>query len=145
MEAREIIHCQGHTLIRACHPTTFEVTRESHLSTAGDCIIGVAADKGAADLSASFKEVLRTPGAVLLTHLRCGPLSQVVHASGSPSLALDHPRDLVWRRSSFTCARTVAIGADTVAATIRRDLVAALQQGGDLTVELVAISPGIPY
>ncbi len=145
MEAREIIHCKGHALIRARHPTTFEVTREAHLSTTGDCIIGVEADKGATDLSTSFREVLRSPGAVLVTHLRCGSLSQVVRASGNPSLTLDHPGDLVWRRSSFTCARTVAIGADTVAATLRRDLVTALQQGADLTVELVAVSPGTPH
>ena len=50
MEAQEIIRCRGHPLVLGTHPTTFEVTREDHLTENGNCIIGIAADKGCAGL-----------------------------------------------------------------------------------------------
>ena len=52
------------------HLTTFEVTRGEHLTENGNCIIGVAADKGCAGLSAVFKEVLAHDDAVLVTAAR---------------------------------------------------------------------------
>ena len=58
MEVTEMIRCQGHAYVVSRHPTTFEITKEEHLTMKGDCIIGVAADKGAADLSPAFRAAL---------------------------------------------------------------------------------------
>ena len=52
--------CRGHPLVLGTHPTTFEVTCEKHLTENGNCIIGVAADKGCAGLSADFNRCLPT-------------------------------------------------------------------------------------
>ena len=49
MAVRELIRCRGHPLVSSRHPTTFEVTKDEHLTAAGDCIIGIGADRGAAD------------------------------------------------------------------------------------------------
>lgn len=141
MEAREIIRCKGHPNIKARHPTTFEVTKEEHLTVAGDCIIGIGADKGAADLSAEFKRVLADERSVLTTTLTAHALSMKVESRGSGAMALDHPTDLVWRKSGFVCGRTVGIFSDYVARTIPRSLVDALQTGAELKVELVAVIP----
>jgi len=143
MEAEERIRCRGHPLVRATHPTTFEVTAEGHLTRKGDCIIGIHADRGAAGLSPGFRKVLAQDGAVLVTRLTAGGFSAEVHGRGSSGITLAHPTDLVWRRSNFVCPRTVAIHCDRVAATLPRDLVRALREGAELAVEMVAVVKGL--
>lgn len=137
MSVRELIRCRGHPLVLSRHPTTFEITKEEHLSRSGDCIIGVGADRGAADLSGPFRRALAREGAVLVTTLRCGPIAVEVHARGAPGLLLDHPTDLVWRRSDFICGRTIGIRSDHVARTLPRPLIDRLRSGEPLEVELV--------
>ena len=139
MKAEERITCRGHPLVRATHLTTFEVTTEGHLTRQGDCIIGVRADRGAGGLSPEFRRVLADDAARLLTRLTAGGFSVEVRGRGSSRMTLGHPTDLVWRRSSFVCPRTVAIHCDQVAATLPRDLIQVLREGGDLEVEMVAV------
>ncbi len=139
METRERITCRGHPLVRGTHPTTFEVTTEGHLTCQGDCIIGVRADRGAGGLSSDFRKVLADDGAVLVTRLTSGGSSVEVHGRGSSRMTLTHPTDLVWRRSSFVCDRTVAILCDQVAATLPREFIQALKEGAELEVEMVAV------
>lgn len=141
MEAREVVRCQGHPNIRARHPTTFEVTAGEHMTVAGDCIIAVRADKGAADLSAEFKRVLADERALLTTTLTVQGFSLRVTSRGDGAMTLDHPTDLVWRKSGFVCGRTVGIYSDYVARSIPRGLISALQMGADLRVDLVAVIP----
>ncbi|HJJ29294.1 MAG TPA: DUF371 domain-containing protein [Methanocorpusculum sp.] len=132
----ETIHCKGHPNVLAHHKSTFEITKEPDLSLKGDCIIGVAADKGASDLSPEFKAALQQEGAVLETKLICGPLEYTVVSSGGAGLSLTHASDLVWRKSEFTCSRTIGTGSDAAAKDLPRDLVARLQKGEELTVIL---------
>jgi uncharacterized protein len=139
MVVRELIRCRGHPLVSARHPTTFELTAESHLTSAGDCIIGIGADKGAADLADEFREALQREAAVLVTTLRCGDLEVVVRSEGHPGLVLDHPTDLVWRRSGHVCGRTIGIRSDRVARTLPRAFVERLRTGADLEAELVVL------
>ena len=82
MEAQEIIHCRGHPLVLGTHPTTFEVTREDHLTKNGNCIIGIAADKGCNGLSPAFKHVLSHDDAVLITRLSCDGVTVEVKSRG---------------------------------------------------------------
>lgn len=141
MEARETIRCRGHPLVRGTHPTTFEVTKETHLTLAGDCILGIAADKGARDLSPEFRQALSRDGAQLATRIRCGDSSVEIHGQGSAAMTLDHPTDLVWRRSGFVCGRTIAILSDRVAATLPRELIAALAEGREMIIEMEVTNP----
>jgi|SRR5208283_277123 len=142
MEAQEIIRCRGHPLVLGTHPTTFEVTCEKHLSENGNCIIGVAADKGCAGLAADFKKVLAHDDAVLVTRLLAGNVPVEVRSRGSAHLTLDHPADMVWRRSTFTCGRTIGICTDRMAATLPRELITALRNGEEMTVILTVTRPG---
>lgn len=142
MEAQEIIRCRGHPHVLGTHPTTFEVTREEHLTKNGNCIIGVAADKGCRDLSEHFREILSHDDAALLTHLACGGTVVEIRSRGSSALTLDHPTDLVWRRSAFVCGRTIGILSDTVAKTLPRDLVHCLERGDEMVVTLTVMRPG---
>ncbi|MEN6517411.1 MAG: DUF371 domain-containing protein [Methanospirillum sp.] len=139
MAVREFIRCRGHRLVSSRHPTTFELTKEEHLTAAGDCIIGVGADRGAADLSDEFRAALRQEGAELVTTLRCGDLEIVVRSEGHPGLLLDHPTDLVWRRSEHVCGRTIGIRSNYVARTLPRNFIERLRAGEVLEAELVVL------
>ena len=142
MEATEIIRCRGHPLISARHPTTFEITTENHLTSGGDCILGIGADKGARDLAAEFRYILCHDDAVLTTTLECGGAAVAVHSRGCAVLTLDHPSDLVWRRSRFACGRTIGILSDSVAADLPDDLVRRLRAGAEMVVTLTVRRPG---
>jgi uncharacterized protein len=140
-EAQEVIRCKGHPLVVGTHPTTFEVTKEDHLTENGNCIIGISADKGCAGLSTEFKTVLMHDDAILVTRITCGEESAVVKSRGSSSFTLIHPTDLVWRRSTFVCGRTIGILSDHVALTLPRNLINNLGIGKEMTVTLTATRP----
>lgn len=141
MEITETIHCRGHENVRSLHKSTFEITRETELSPKGDCIIAVAADKGAADLSPAFRQALATPGVVLTTTLSAGGVVAVVRSAGDACITLTHATDLVWRRSTFVCSRTISVGSDHTAAQLPRELIEQLQKGAMMTVTLRAELP----
>ena len=142
MEEQEYIHCRGHPLVIGTHPTTFEVTRENHLTANGNCIIGIAADKGCAGLSSAFRKVLAHNDAVLTTRLECGGSSVAIVSRGSARMTLDHRTDMVWRRSMFVCGRTIGIMSDRVAKNLPRDLIDNLAEGKAMQVTLTVTRHG---
>jgi uncharacterized protein len=142
MEAQEIVYCRGHPLVLGSHLSTFEVTQEDHLTKNGNCIIGIASDKGCRELSSAFKRVIVHDDAILFTRLSCGGVTVEVKSRGSSLLTLNHPTDIVWRRSSFVCNRTIGIMSDHVAATLPRSLISNLIEGKEMIAYLTAIRPG---
>lgn len=136
MEAVEVIHCRGHENVLGLHKSTFEITKESELSPQGDCIIGVSADKGAADLSPEFRELMAKDGARLTAVFSAGGVEVTVTSDGGSGISLTHPTDLVWRRSSFVCPRTIGIYSDATAALLPRELIEVLKTGAEMTVTL---------
>lgn len=140
-EARAIIHCRGHPHVRAAHPSTLEITCEHEMTPNGDCIIAVGADCSARDLPEEFRILLCRDDASLHTVFSCGGMSVEVRGQGSSSMTLDHPADMVWRRSCYVCGRTVAIGSDTTARMMPREFVEALRQGGEVVATLTVRVP----
>lgn len=122
----EVITAKGHPRITARHPTTLMVTKDEEVGPKGDCVVGVAANKGAAGLSGELKLALRSGAAVNIT-IEAGGERDGIHACGHPSLSFIHPKDLVIRKSRFACGRTLALGADKAAADLSRALVAKLR------------------
>lgn len=141
MEITETIHCRGHKNVRALHKSTFEITKETDLSPNGDCIIAVGADRGAADLSPAFRDALSRDGTILTTTLSCGGVTATVRSEGCAGITLTHETDLVWRRSTFLCPRTVAIYSDHTARQLPRELIEKLQNEGEMTVTFRAELP----
>lgn len=133
---KEIIVCRGHENVLSTHRTTIEITKEAELTLAGDCIVGVGADKGMLDLSEEFKERLKSECEVEIV-FECGGVKDVVHARGSPKLVLDHPSDMVIRKSDYICGRTLAVGADKASIDLKRELVEKLKTGAELKVTLL--------
>ncbi len=115
---------------------------EDHLTANGNCIIGIAADKGCADLSPEFKAMLAHDDAVLITRLTCDGITPEIRSCGSSQMMLNHPTDMVWRKSSFVCGRTIGILSDTTALVLPRDLVRNLVCGKEMVVTLTVTRPG---
>ncbi len=102
-------------------------TKDRHLTKTGDCIIAVAADKAAADLSAEFKEKLKNPNAKLTILIEAGALKEQINAAGSSKLILSHPTDIVVRKSDYVCNRTLAIKAGRSSKDLPRALIEKLK------------------
>jgi hypothetical protein len=132
----EKIIARGHVNVRSNHGTTFEVTKETHLTPRGDCIVAVCADRALPDFSTGFKEALRKPDSVLHITVRCGGLEEKIVAHGRSDLILTHPTDLVVRKSNFICSRTLGVCADKAAADFDRKLVEKLREDLPVEVEL---------
>ena len=127
MEITEIILAYGHKNIQATHKSTLEITKENQLSKKGNCIIAVSTDKALADLSSEFKENLVKESAKTIMLIEAGEVVEVVNAFGSPRLILTQSTDMVVRKSSYICSRTLAIKADKAACDLSRKLVKKLR------------------
>ena len=125
-EVVETIVARGHPRIKARHPTTLMITKDEEVGPRGDCIVAVAADKGARDLSEALKRAIRA-GRKLRITLEVRGIKEVVHGLGHPALTLTHPTDLVIRKSGFICGRTFTIYADKAADDLSRGFAKRLQ------------------
>ena len=134
-----VFSARGHENIETTHKTTFEITKEATLTKQGDCIVAVRASKGAVDLPSEFKEAARKEGARITVTIEAGELKETVKAKGSPQLTFTHPTDLVVRKSSYVCGRTLAIGADKAANDFSKELVEKMKDPNQIvTVTLAA-------
>ena len=135
----ELITARGHPMIKAAHPTTLMITKDREVGPRGDCIVAVAADKAVADLNHGFERSIRAGRLVKIT-FKVGDALFVVSGSGHRDLTLDHRTDIVIRKSTFKCGRTLAIKASKAAADMPRDLVSRLR--GPATKVLISIEVG---
>jgi hypothetical protein len=118
-----VFSANGHENIVATHRTTFEITKEAAITKRGNCLIAVEAARAAVDLPLEFKQAARREGARITVTIKANELKEVVKAKGSPQLTFTHPTDLVVRKSSFVCGRTLAIRADKASSDFSRKLV----------------------
>ncbi len=127
MKVKESITAHGHENVVSTNKTTFEITREEHLTKRGNCIIAVGASKATADLNPKFKQAAQNENALVTITLEVGGEVETIGARGNPRLSLTHPTDLVVRKSDYACGRTLAVRADKAAKDLPRRLVAKLQ------------------
>jgi len=126
-QTKENIVAFGHENVQATHPSTLMFTKEKHLSNTGDCIVAIAADKALVDLNQTFKDSLRKPNAKLTIIIEADGLTGQIKAFGSPILMLNHPTDVVVRKSDYISDRTLAIQADKSSNDLDRDLIEKLK------------------
>lgn len=123
MRVIEELEAWGHPNITGENPKTFEITKDRNLTRRGDCIIAVKASRGAADLSRDFKDLARRDDAKITVIIESDDLMEEAVGWGNPNLTFTHPKDLVARRSRFTCSRTLMIGSDKAAGDFSRGLI----------------------
>jgi uncharacterized protein len=117
----------GHKNVRAFHPRTIEITTESDLTVSGDCIIGVNAECGCADLPKEIKDKLKDSRSRVKITIQVNDNSFIISGSGHDDLVLENPHDIVIRKSSFLCPRTLAINCDKACDEIPRKIIKQLQ------------------
>jgi uncharacterized protein len=127
---KERVSFRGHPMVLALHPTTIEITTETHLTRKGDCIVGVGARAGCAGLTEETKAALMRDGARVVLRFVVGGESFLVTARGDSRLTLTHPHDIVIRKSDFVSDRTLAVGASAAAKDIPRSMAKSLCRDG---------------
>ncbi len=87
----------------------------------------MSADKALADLGEEFRKGLLSENARITILIEADNMVETVLAQGSPQLLLVHPSDMVVRKSSHVCERTLAIKANRAAYELSRKLVQKLR------------------
>jgi hypothetical protein len=149
----EVVRAVGHEHVTAEHASTVEFTTDDWLTPAGDCIVGVEADRAPRDFASAFREACRSATATITATFAVGEsgdetvaLADPVYVDeivgrGDPDLALSDDRSMVGRTSDYTDdERTIFVDGDGAAADLDRDLVDALAEGAPIALRL-AVEP----
>ena len=123
----EEIEFNGHPEVRGEHKTTMEITTEKHLTEKGDCIIGVNAKVACNTLNNKIKEEIQKDYNQITIELIVEDMKFKTKAMGSSELSLSHKKDIVLRKSSFTCTRTLGINAKDAAIDVPREMISRLR------------------
>ena len=132
----EVVHAHGHEHVAAEHASTFELTSDDYLTPAGDCILGIEADRTPADFDREFVTACQSHEATIVATVEAAGHTERIEGRGHPDLVFGNDRSLVGRTSDYVDDRTVMVGADAAAADLDRALVAAMAEGADLTLTL---------
>jgi len=117
----------GHKNILSLHEKTIEITKDSELTTNGDCIVGIGADISCIDLPEKMKKKIQDPKTKISFSIEAKGKKFIINGHGSEKLSLKHKKDIVLRKSAFTCSRTIAINCDKASSDIPRNFVKILQ------------------
>ncbi len=127
---------KGHENVRSEHKSTFEITKDQTLSPRGDCIIAVDSEVSLNSLPDALKSAIQTDNKRIELFLETPHGSDRIVGEGSTKLSLSHPTEMVCRKSTFTCSRTLMIKCDKAAIDLDKDLIKDLQEGSDLKVTI---------
>ena len=130
----EVVRARGHEHVSARHASTFEVTSDEYLTPAGDCILGIEADRTPADFDSAFVDACRDTESELTVTFDAGGHAETVRGYGHPDLTFENSRSLVCRTSEYVDDRTVMVDAGKAAADLDREFVEALASGAELRV-----------
>ena len=119
----EEIEFYGHSNVTGTHKSTLEITTEKHLTDKGDCIIGVNAKTACNTLNSKIKEEIQKDNNQITIELIVEDMKFKTKAMGSSELSLKHKKDIVLRKSAFTCTRTVGINAENAAIDVPREMI----------------------
>jgi len=124
----DYFYAWGHPNIMARHRSTLMVTKDDYVTPRGDCIVAVRAEKALRDLHEDIRSWICRNGSIVTLTLDIDGYIFEVKGYGSGKLIADHPRDIVCRKSSYTCSRTLMIRADKAAIDIPREVVDILRR-----------------
>lgn len=125
-ESVDVVRARGHPEVTATHPTTLMITKDEEIGPRADCVLAVSADKSVVDLRDATKQAIRYGHQIEVT-IEAGGLKEVIRGRGHGNLTLSDTTDIVIRKSSFICGRTLMIGADKAAIDLRRGFVERLR------------------
>lgn len=118
---------RGHANVLSFHKKSVEITRDGDLSHRGDCIIGVGSNKGCGHLDQRLRHAIGKDGAEIRMEIIVDELSFMILGRGNCDLLALDKRDIVIRKSSFCCPRTLSVSCDKAASDIPSDMVEKLK------------------
>lgn len=127
---------QGHENVTSKHKSTFEITTDKTLTPKGDCIIGVNSKTTLNDFPEELKKAIQTDDKKIELCIETNNFSDKIIGYGSSKLTLDHPTDIVCRKSDFTCSRTLMINSDKAAMDLNEKLINELKEGSKLKITI---------
>ena len=136
------LKAHGHPNIRSTHKTTLMTSTEPYLTPRGDCIIAVGAETGLDQLPDEIKKAARNFKTEITFTISVENHVFTVVGSGHPNLTYTDPIDMVARKSSYTCGRTLMINSDKAANDIPAEIIKALQnQETKITLQITYEKP----
>lgn len=129
----------GHKNVLSHHKSTFEITKDVDLTLSGDCIIGLNIDKSMEDFPQEFKDKLSNSKTKVIVRLKTPNAYDEIHGWGHEDLSLTHPTDIVCRKSTFTCPRTLMVKSDKAACDLDPELINDLQNESEMDVSIELI------
>ena len=99
----------GHENIRSLHTNTIEITRDSSLTTSGDCIVGTNAFSGCSTIPNELKQKLCNSNTDVIISIIVKNYQFKIIGKGHESMVLTHPHDIVIRKSDFVCVYSAFI------------------------------------
>lgn len=131
------IKAKGHHNISSKHKSTFEITKDPNLTPSGDCIIGIAMDKTMNDFPDELKQKIANDNVKIKIKLKSPNSYDEIIGYGHNDLTLDHPTDIVCRKSSYVCSRTLMINSNKASSDLNPKIIADLKDGNDLDFEII--------
>ena len=131
-----IFYAKGHHNVTSAHKSTFEVTMDKEIGIKADCIIGVSSEAKLGDFSSEIREAIKNKNTVIMVQLETENAKDEIIGYGHPELTLDHPTDIVCRKSEYKCNRTLMIKANKAAVDLNKELINDLKEGRELKVKI---------
>ena len=78
----ETVRAHGHEHVTGEHQSTLELTTDDYLTPAGDCILGIEADRAPADFADGFVDACRDPDATITLVLEAAGHRDEIAGSG---------------------------------------------------------------
>lgn len=135
-----VFHAKGHPNVTSTHKSTLEVTMDKEIGIKADCIIGVSSKVKLEDFPPELLEAVKNENKIIKVQLETDNAFDEITGHGHPELTLDHPTDMVCRKSEFKCGRTLMIKSDKAAVDLKRELIDDLKEGKELKVRIIVES-----
>jgi len=126
----------GHPNVTSRHKTTFEFTKDKEIGKTADCIIGVSSKTKLEDFPLELRRAMKDENTIIKILLETENAEDEIKGYGHPELTLDHPTDMVARKSQFKCSRTLMIRADKAACDLKKELIDDLKAGKSLKITI---------
>jgi hypothetical protein len=128
---------KGHPNVTSRHKTTFEFTKDHEIGKTADCIIGVESPVSMDNIPEEMIRAIQEEKTIITLKLETENAVDEIRGYGHPELTLDHPTDIVSRKSDFKCSRTLMINADKAACDINKKLINDLKNSKPLKVTII--------
>ncbi|MBM4240673.1 MAG: DUF371 domain-containing protein [Euryarchaeota archaeon] len=131
-----IFLAKGHFNVTSNHKSTFEITKDKRIRKSADCIIGVSSEISMKDFPGEIREAIKNENTIIKLQLLTENAKDEIKGYGHDLLTLNHPTDIVCRKSQFKCNRTLMIKADKAAIDLKKELVEDLKKGKQLKIKI---------